>query len=95
MRDKALSKKTVCFLHQAIRYRGKANYREALYLAHGLGTDAYLKDFIDDLSSVLRAYVSIAGAFASKRLGSALWADFNADVERYRSFTVSPASVWS
>lgn len=94
VRDKALAKKSVCFLHQAIRYRGKANYREALYLAHGLGTETVLNDFIDNLSSVLCAFVSAAGAFAARRLGSSLWTDFNADLEVFRSFSLSPTSIW-
>jgi hypothetical protein len=95
IRDKNLSKKSVCFLHQAIRYRGKANYREALYLAHGLGTEAVLSGFIDDLASVLAAFVAAAGAFVSRRLGTSIWTDFNADLEKYRSFLLSPRAVWA
>lgn len=95
LRDKLLVKKSVCFLHQAIRYRGKANYREALYLAHGTATEAMLTKYIDDLTDVLLGFVAMAGAFCSRRLGATLWLEFVSDLERYRSFSMAPSNVWS
>ena len=87
--------KSVCFLHQAFRYRGKANYREALFLGHGRYVDTLLVEYIDDLADVLRAFVGMAGAFASKRLGTALWEAFLEDLETHRAFQLSPKAVWS
>jgi len=95
MRDKRLSGKSVCFLHQAIRYRGKANYREALFLGHGGFAKNLLTDYMDDLSIVLYGFVAMSGAFVSKRIGPQLWNDYLSDLDTHKSFTLSPSKVWS
>jgi hypothetical protein len=95
LRDARLRGKSVSFLHQAFRYRGKANYREALFLGYGAHAEPLLADYIDDLASVLYGFTSMAGAFASKRLGKALWDEFVDDLEQHRTFQLSPKSVWS
>lgn len=94
LRDSRLSGKSVGFLHQAFRYRGKANYREALYLGYGLGTETMLLEYPDDLVIVLRGFVAMAGAFVAKRIGQPLWNDFLDDLELNRSFSLSPKTVW-
>lgn len=94
LRDTRLGGKAVGFLHQAFRYRGKANYREALFLGHGHYVEPLLEDYIDDLATVLRAFVAMAGAFASKRIGPKLWEAFLEDLEAHRSFQLSPKEVW-
>lgn len=95
IRDQRLGRKAVSFLHQAIRYRGKANYREALFLGYGAATETLLSGYVDDLGTVLAGFVSMAGAFASKRLGNPLWDDFVADVDARRAFSIGPRQVWS
>jgi hypothetical protein len=95
MRDKRLSGKSICFLHQAIRYRGKANYREALFLGHGMFVENLLTDYLDDLSIVLRGFVVMSGTFVSKRLGSKLWNDYLGDLDTHKSFTLSPSKLLS
>lgn len=95
MRDSRLRGKSVSFLHQAFRYRGKANYREALFLGYGAYAETLLAEYIDDLAAVLRGFTSMAGAFASKRLGITLWDEFVNDLEQNRTFELSPKSVWS
>jgi hypothetical protein len=95
LRDARLSQRSVGFVHQASRYRGKANYREALFLAYGKGTKTILKDFIADQASVLRAFLAMAGAFSSRKLGKSLWDEFVADVDANRAFSTSAASVWN
>ena len=94
LRDVNLSKKTVCFLHQAFRYRGKANYRESLFLGYGNGTEQYVTDYISDLSFVLEAFVRQAGIFCSKRINKKKWEDFLEDLANNRSFTLSPDDIW-
>jgi hypothetical protein len=76
------------------RYRGKANYREALFLGYGIGVERVLANYIDDLAVVLAGFVTMAGAVASKRLGWQLWSDFITDVEKKRAFSISPRKVW-
>ena len=94
LRDEHFSRKGVSFLHQAFRYRGKANYREALFLGYGPGTERLLTGYVDDLATVLGAFVSMAGAFASLRLGNDIWSEFVADVENKRAFSLSPLGLW-
>jgi hypothetical protein len=95
MRDQRLAGKSTCFLHQAIRYRGKANYREALFLGYGKATETLLDGYTDDLAIVLKGFVAMAGAFVSKRIGQKLWNEFLDDLESNRSFALSPKSVWT
>ena len=95
LRDEKLGTKTMCFLHQASRYRGKANYREALFLAYGTSTNSILGGFIADQALVLKAFLSMAGAFCSRKLGSKLWEDFLKDVEESKAFSTSAIGIWS
>lgn len=95
LRDTRLNGKSTAFLHQAFRYRGKANYREALYLGYGNSTETLLDGYADDLAIVLRGFVAMAGAFVAKRIGQTLWGEFLDDLERNRAFSLSPASVWT
>ncbi len=94
LRDSRLKKKSVCFLHQAFRYRGKANYREALFLGYGLKTESTLTNYINDLSTVLDAFVCLAGIFCSRRLGKDIWKEFVDELEGNHSFMLSPHDIW-
>jgi hypothetical protein len=49
-------KRSIAFLHQASRYRGKANYRDAIYLACGKSVPKRLDVFIDDLAKGLISF---------------------------------------
>lgn len=95
LRDKRLSGQAISFLHLAFRYRGKANYREALFLAHGTNVKPTLENFPSDLCIVLEGFLAMAGAFVEQRLGKQLWAGFINDVDAYRSFKTSPKDIWS
>jgi len=94
LRDSRLSKKSVGFVHQASRYRGKANYREALFLAYGASTETYLTGFADDLAIVLRGFLAMAGAFCKRKIGTALWTEFVSDVDARRAFSTRAADIW-
>lgn len=94
LRDSRLVGKPVSFLHQAFRYRGKANYREALFLGYGDYVETSLSNYLDDLTIVLRGFVAMSGAFACKRLGLSIWNEFVDDLDNHRSFQVSPKSIW-
>lgn len=95
LRDDRLQKKSIGFIHQASRYRGKANYREALFLAYDSATETILSGFADDMAAVLKAYLSMAGAFAKRKLGGNLWSEFVTDVDSKRAFTSRAADVWN
>lgn len=94
MRDAAYAKRGIAFLHQASRYRGKANYRDAIYLAYGTSVPALLSGFVDDTLVVLKAFAAMAGAYCSLRMGKARWAEFVDDLERKKAISVSPKDVW-
>ena len=95
LRDDRLRKQSISFLHQAIRFRGKANYREALYLAYGKHVEAGISGFVADMADILEAFLAMAGAFAFKRLGSDLRDAFLKDLDRHRSFSLDHREVWS
>jgi len=94
MRDSAYAKHGIAFLHQASRYRGKANCRDAIFLAYGSSVPPLLANFIDDLLIVLKAFAAIAGAFCSMRVGKVSWLEFVDDLERRKAISVSPNDVW-
>ena len=95
LRDEWLDRKTIGFIHQASRYRGKANYREALFLAYGSDTETILSGFVEDMHEVLKAFLAMAGAFACRRLGKDLWSDFVADVDLKKAFTARASDIWT
>ena len=82
-------------MHEASRYRGKANYRDAIYLAYGRSVPALLTTFVDDLAVVLAGFAAMAAAYASRRMGRDLWTSFVNDLEAKRSVSVSPRQEWS
>jgi hypothetical protein len=95
MRDAWYARRSIAFLHEASRYRGKANYRDAIYLAYGKSLPKLLEGFIDDLGDVLLAFSAMAGGYAFMRMGHELWPAFVDDLEAKRSVTTSPRSIWS
>lgn len=95
LRDTALGKHSISFLHQASRYRGKANYRDAIYLAYGKSVPTLAEGFIDHLTEVLTAFSSMAAAYCSVRMGQSRWREFIEDLEQRRAISLSPTAVWS
>ena len=95
LRDERLKNKRICFLHQAIRFRGKANYRDSLFLGYGQNVENDIAHYIDDLSTVLKAFVTMAGIYCSKRIKNREWNEFMKDLEMYKAFSLSPDDVWS
>lgn len=94
MRDNRLRKQAISFTHQAIRFRGKANYREALYLAHGNGVESTITGFVADMAVVLEAFLMMAGIFSFARIGDPLSRNFLDDLDQYRSFSIDPRGIW-
>lgn len=94
LRDAGYARRGIAFLHQASRYRGKANYRDAIYLAYGTSVPTQLSGFVDDMLVVLMAFAAMAGAYCSLRVGKAAWTDFVDDLERKKAISISPKDVW-
>ena len=84
----------IAFLHQASRYRGKANYRDAIYLAYGTSVPTMLTGFVDDMIVVLKAFAAMAGGYCSLRVGKVAWSDFVNDLDGKKAISVSPKDIW-
>ncbi|WP_370283009.1 hypothetical protein [Pseudooceanicola sp.] len=95
LRDERLKKKSIGFVHQAARYRGKANYREAFFSRlqlkyrddpfrvrgrHALGAQGVSRD---------------GRRFARRELGRDLWSEFVADVDAKKAFTTRAGDIWT
>jgi hypothetical protein len=93
LRDAGYARRGIAFLHQASRYRGKANYRDAIYLAYGTSVPTQLSGFVEDMLVVLKAFAAMAGAYCSLRVGKAAWTAFVDDLERKKAISVSPKDV--
>lgn len=90
IRDKVLSNKSVGFLHQAYRFRGKANYRDSLYLSYDTNsTKGELSTFSEDLLTVAGAFVFLGLKYCEARFSGSTWADFLIGLEAGRSFSMS------
>ena len=94
LRDSRLNKRPLGFMHQAFRYRGKANYREALFLSYGSSTNTILEQYADDLHRVLLAFVAMGGAYCSVSLGRDDWNAFISDIQVNAAFSTPASDVW-
>lgn len=83
LRDAKLQPAHVNYLVQAFRYRGKANYRDAIYLSYGQDDTARLNQFVADLQSVAEAFTSMAAHYVSKRVVRDDWREFVADLNEH------------
>lgn len=94
IRDERLKGKGLGFIHQAFRYRGKANYREALFISYGGHVESMLEKFYGDMFTVLAAFLCTAGAFCSRRIGKDLWNAYMDDLDANVTLLVTPQDVW-
>ena len=94
LRDPAYARRSMAFLHQASRYRGKANYRDAIFLAYGNSVPSLLSGIVDDILTVSQAFAAMACAYCSMRLGKQAWKEFVDDIERKRAISFSPSTIW-
>lgn len=94
LRDAAYARRSIAFLHQASRYRGKANYRDAIFLAYGISVPSQLTGFVDDMLAVLQAFAAMSGAYCSMRVGKLAWIEFVDDIEQKKAISVSTSTVW-
>ena len=86
LRDEKLSKGQVNFVVQAFRYRGKANYRDAIYLSYGTDNSETLSVFVEDLVNVARAFTLMAAHYLPRRVPQRNWQDFVNDVRANARF---------
>jgi hypothetical protein len=92
IRDAALARK-IAFMHAAFRYRGKANYRDVIYLTYG--TQARdVKGYLRDLATVAQFTFICAYECVRRRVGATAMSAFEADVvTNLRDFATLPPAT--
>lgn len=75
--------KEIGFLHCAFRYRGKANYRDAIYLTYGTREPSAMPNFLEDLAATSKFFVVLALSFAEQQYNTAEVVTFLADVRQH------------
>jgi len=91
LRDQGLGQAYVNFLIQAFRYRGKANYRDSIFLTYGDDFSSELTQFIQDLHKVSEAFQKMTAHYIDRRLRKHLWSEFLQDVHLNGRLSVSPS----
>ncbi len=81
IRDKALEKEGVNYLMQAFRYRGKANYRDSIFLSYGPDKSEQIKQLIEDLLKISERFLRMSVLYCSKRVEKGTWESFITDME--------------
>ncbi len=89
LRDRAFAREHVNFLVQAFRYRGKANYRDSIYLSYGPNREDGIRQFLVDLAVVGAAFLRMASSYASRRVERGVWARFDADLVKYSRLSLT------
>lgn len=73
IRDKRLSKRFAGFLDQAFRYRGKAHYRDPLYLGYADTDGLTAGQLVSDLGMTLDAFIRMASHLCSRCVERGTW----------------------
>jgi hypothetical protein len=87
LRDAALTTESVNFLLQAFRYRGKANYRDAIYLSYGSNNSPAVSALNADLATSAIAYARMSAHYVSRRVETGTWNLYAADIMALARFT--------
>lgn len=90
LRDEQLEKNGVNYLIQAFRYRGKANYRDSVFLSYGDDNSEKIKTFVQDLEKVSRAFQRMAACYLSRRVEKGAWSEFIADLQTNSRLSLDP-----
>lgn len=80
IRDEALQSKVYNFMHCAFRYRGKANYRDAIYIAYGSRPLQHRDDFLRALAVSSKFMFVCALALIRLRIGESTLRAFLDDI---------------
>lgn len=80
LRDQHLQRESVNFLVQAFRYRGKANYRDSIYLSYGADRTPTITVFVSDLGIVAERFLTMAAHYVARRIERGTWQSFATDM---------------
>jgi uncharacterized protein (UPF0332 family) len=90
LRDSQLKKGYVNFLIQAFRYRGKANYRDSIYLSYGENREESIEKLVKSLKIVATSFVKMASHYCERRVESGTWELFSADLVENLKIEIEP-----
>lgn len=93
LRDNELKKGQVNFLFQAFRYRGKANYRDSIFLSYGNNYEEKIDSFVQDLRDVTEAFIRMASFYCHKRVAKGDWDLFVNDLEENTRLSLSVSAM--
>ncbi len=88
LRDDKLQQESVNYLVQAFRYRGKAHYRDSIYLSYGVDQTQVVSTFISDLRVVAERFFTMASFYVARRVEKGTWQDFVADMNESLNFHI-------
>jgi len=88
LRDAKLRPAHVNFLVQSFRYRGKANYRDAIYLSYGRDDTERVRQFVVDLGGVSGAFSVMAAHYVARRVDATDWSLYAADLLAHTRFNL-------
>lgn len=83
LRDRHLSKGFVNFIVQSFRYRGKANYRDSIFLSYGNDRSELINAFTADLVRVAYKFLRMTSCYVSRRVERGTWDSFLHDLEEH------------
>lgn len=88
LRDRHLSKGFVNFIVQSFRYRGKANYRDSIFLSYGDDRSELIDAFTVDLVRVAYKFLRMTSCYVSRRVERGTWDSFLRDLEEHSRISV-------
>ena len=88
LRDEWLRKHHVNILVQAFRYRGKANYRDGLYLSYGEDQIKKMSQWTVDMHSVARAFMVMLTTYLLHHVPTELWKEYCSDIKLHTRFNL-------
>lgn len=88
LRDDRLTQESVNYLVQAFRYRGKAHYRDSIYLSYGTDRTQVVTTLIADLKVVAERFFAMASFYIVKRVEKGAWQNFVADMNESLNFAI-------
>ena len=93
LRDKYLKKGQVNYLIQAFRYRGKANYRDSIFLSYGANNESTIEKFIEDLLNVTFYFIRASSYYCSRRIEKGSWGLFVEDIEENTRLSIDSSAI--
>jgi uncharacterized protein (UPF0332 family) len=93
LRDNVLERGYVNYLVQAFRFRGKANYRDSIFLSYGPDKEEIISQFTTDLRDVSNAFIRSAAIYASKRVERGSWDEFIDDIDENTRLSITTDAI--